>query len=259
MIRKLIKYDIYPSVIKSRKQMTYNKVNEILEKNTIPEGYEEYADTLKLMNELAHIIRGERTSRGSIDFDTEEAKILVDENCVPTEISLRYRGEGERLIEDFMVRANETVATHFYNMDLPSVYRVHGEPSMERLIKFLNIINALGMNIKLDSKKMSPMVIQKLVNDLKKLEKGIKIDDYKTSPCKVKLKSYDKKTNTSLVLITIHEGHNHQVKKMFEVVGYDVKKLTRLSFAGLDVKSLKSGEYRKLSLKEVQRLYSLVK
>ena len=165
---KLIKYDIYPSVIKSRKQMTYNKVNEILEKNTIPEGYEEYADTLKLMNELAHIIRGERTSRGSIDFDTEEAKILVDENCVPTEISLRYRGEGERLIEDFMVRANETVATHFYNMDLPSVYRVHGEPSMERLIKFLNIINALGMNIKLDSKKMSPMVIQKLVNDLKK-------------------------------------------------------------------------------------------
>ena len=98
-----------------------------------------------------------------------------------------------------------------------------------------------------------------LVNDLKKLEKGIKIDDYKTSPAKVKLKSYDKKTNTSLVLITIHEGHNHQVKKMFEVVGYDVKKLTRLSFAGLDVKSLKSGEYRKLSLKEVQRLYSLVK
>ena len=98
-----------------------------------------------------------------------------------------------------------------------------------------------------------------LVNDLKKLEKGIKIDDYKTSPAKVKLKSYDKKTNTSLVLITIHEGHNHQVKKMFEVVGYDVKKLTRLSFAGFDVKSLKSGEYRKLSLKEVQRLYSLVK
>ena len=165
---KLIKYDIYPSVIKSRKQMTYNKVNEILEKNIVPEGYEEYADTLKLMNELAHIIRNERTSRGSIDFDTEEAKILVDENCVPTEISLRYRGEGERLIEDFMVRTNETVATHFYNMDLPSVYRVHGEPSMERLIKFLTIINALGMNIKLDSKKMSPMVIQKLVNDLKK-------------------------------------------------------------------------------------------
>ena len=98
-----------------------------------------------------------------------------------------------------------------------------------------------------------------VVNDIKKLEKGIKIDNYTTSPAKVKLKSFDRKTNTSLVLITIHEGHNHQVKKMFEAIGYDVIKLTRLSFAGIDVKSLKSGEYRKLSVKEVQRLYSLVK
>ena len=96
-------------------------------------------------------------------------------------------------------------------------------------------------------------------NDIHKLEKGLKIDDYKTSPAKVKLKSFDKKTNTSMVLLTIHEGHNHQVKKMFEVIGFDVIKLTRLSFAGIDVKSLKSGEYRKLSLKEVQKLYSLVK
>ena len=98
-----------------------------------------------------------------------------------------------------------------------------------------------------------------VVSDIKKLEKGVKIDNYTTSPAKVKLKSFDKKSNTSLVLVTIHEGHNHQVKKMFETVGYDVVKLTRLSFAGIDVKSLKSGEYRKLSVKEVQKLYSLIK
>jgi 23S rRNA pseudouridine2605 synthase len=95
--------------------------------------------------------------------------------------------------------------------------------------------------------------------DIHKLENGIKIDNYKTSPARVKLKSFDKKTNSSMVLLTIHEGHNHQVKKMFEVIGFDVIKLTRLSFAGIDVKSLKSGEYRKLNLKEVQKLYSLVK
>lgn len=95
--------------------------------------------------------------------------------------------------------------------------------------------------------------------EVNKLKNGVKIDNYKTSPAKVKLKSFDKKTNTSMVLLTIHEGHNHEVKKMFEVIGYDVVKLTRLSFAGIDVKSLKSGEYRKLSLKEVQKLYSLVK
>lgn len=93
--------------------------------------------------------------------------------------------------------------------------------------------------------------------EINKLKNGLKIDNYKTSPAKVKLKSFDKKTNTSMVLLTIHEGHNHQVKKMFEVIGYDVIKLTRLSFAGIDVKDLKSGEYRKLTIKEVQKLYSL--
>ncbi len=96
-------------------------------------------------------------------------------------------------------------------------------------------------------------------DDINKLKKGIKIDNYVTSPARVKLKSFDKKTNTSMVLLTIHEGHNHQVKKMFAAIGFDVIKLSRLSFAGLDVKDLKSGEYRKLSIKEVQKLYSLVK
>ena len=95
--------------------------------------------------------------------------------------------------------------------------------------------------------------------DINLLKNGVIIDNFKTSPAKVKLKSFNKKTNTSLVVMTIHEGHNHQVKKMFESIGYDVIKLTRLSFANLDVKKLKSGEYRMLSLKEVQKLYSLVK
>jgi len=97
------------------------------------------------------------------------------------------------------------------------------------------------------------------VVDIEKLKKGVKIDNYTTSPCKVKVRKVDKKTNTCLVELTIHEGHNHQVKKMFEEVGYDVVRLTRKSFAGLDVKNLKSGEYRSLSIKEVQRLYSLGK
>ena len=164
---KLIKYDIFPSVIKSRKQMTYNKVNEILEKNTIPEGYEEYSDTLILMNELAHIIRNERNSRGAIDFDTDEAKILVDEECHPKEITLRYRGEGEKLIEDFMVRANETVASHFFFLELPSIYRIHGEPSTERLQKFLNTLEPLGIRLKGNLNRISPYVVQKMVNELK--------------------------------------------------------------------------------------------
>ncbi len=97
------------------------------------------------------------------------------------------------------------------------------------------------------------------IPDIYKLKKGVIIDGFKTSPARVKLRKVDKQKDTSLVELTIHEGHNHQVKKMFESLGYDVMKLTRLSFAGLDVKNLKSGEYRELSVKEVKTLYSLVK
>ena len=89
--------------------------------------------------------------------------------------------------------------------------------------------------------------------------RGVVIDGIKTAKSFVKLKKYDKKRNTSLVEVVIHEGRNHQVKKMFNAVGFDVIKLKRKMFAFLDVNGLKSGEYRYLSIKEVKQLYSLVK
>ena len=92
---------------------------------------------------------------------------------------------------------------------------------------------------------------------LKVLEKGIEIDGKKTSKCKTKLMKIDKKTNTSIVKLIIHEGRNHQVKKMFEKVGYDVLKLKREAISFLTLDGLKSGEYRELSIKEVKSLYSL--
>lgn len=93
--------------------------------------------------------------------------------------------------------------------------------------------------------------------DIKSLERGVFIDNQKTSPCKVKIKKVDKKNNTSIVQIVIHEGKNHQVKKMFESVGYPVIKLKREKLSFLDLRGLKPGEYRYLSLKEVKQLYSL--
>ena len=120
------------------------------------------------MNELAHIIRAERTKRGAVDFDTDEAKIIADAEGKAIDVILRDRGEGERLIEDFMVRANETVASHFFYMDLPSLYRVHGMPDEERLERFLNILSGLGISIKADLKNMKPKVIQVIVEELKK-------------------------------------------------------------------------------------------
>jgi len=122
---KQIDYQIFKSVIKSRIQMTYKKVNSILEDNIIPNGYEEYENDLRLMKELADILREAKVRRGYIDFDVDEAKILVDEECHPTEIIVRPRGVGEMLIEDFMIAANECVATHIYFMNLPFIYRNH--------------------------------------------------------------------------------------------------------------------------------------
>ena len=95
--------------------------------------------------------------------------------------------------------------------------------------------------------------------EIKKLREGIIIDDKKTSQAKVNLKKYDKKTDKSTVEITIHEGRNHQVKKMFESINHDVIKLKREKYANLDLTNLKSGEYRKLTNKEIAILYSLIK
>ncbi len=96
------------------------------------------------------------------------------------------------------------------------------------------------------------------IEDLKKLEKGVYIDNFKTSSARVKIKQLDKKKETTIVELTIHEGRNHQVKKMFNVLGYDVLKLKREKISFLDLTGLNSGEYRKLSNREVKELYSAV-
>ena len=164
---KVIDYDIYPSYIKSRKQMTYKNVNKILMENIIPEGYEPYAETLKEMNELAKILRAEKTSRGYIDFGLDEAKVIQDESGKAIDIVKRTRGDGENLIEDFMIAANETVATHISNMDLPFIYRVHDIPNTEKIDDFKNLINQMGYKIHTNIIKLTPLTMQKILAELK--------------------------------------------------------------------------------------------
>lgn len=163
---KQVDYEIFESVIRSRIQMTYKKVNSVLEKNVVPEGYSEYVDTLKMMAELATILRKAKENRGYIDFEVDEAKILVDDKCVPTEVVLRDRGTGETLIEDFMIAANECVATHIYFMNLPFVYRVHEVPKEEKIHGFLGFVGTLGYQIPGNLKENNPKTIQKLIKFL---------------------------------------------------------------------------------------------
>ncbi len=163
---KQVDYDIFESVIRSRKQMTYNNVNKILEENITPEGYEEFVDSLKDMAELSKILRKMKVARGYIDFEIEEAKIRVDENCHPIEIGLRNRGTGEKLIEDFMIAANECVATHIFYMNLPFIYRIHEYPKEEKIRSFLGFVSSLGYQVTGNIKDNSPQTIQRIIKSL---------------------------------------------------------------------------------------------
>ncbi|MBQ3510916.1 MAG: ribonuclease R [Bacilli bacterium] len=163
---KTVDYEIFESVIRSRIQMTYKKVNSILEDNVVPEGYEEYEEKLRLMAELAEVLRKFKVRRGYIDFGVQEAKILVDEECKPTDVVIRERGVGENLIEDFMIAANECVASHIFYMSLPFVYRIHEIPEEERIRSFLAFVSSLGYSVAGDIKDVKPTTMQGILKSL---------------------------------------------------------------------------------------------
>ena len=163
----VVDYDIFESVIRSRIQMTYKNVNNILEKDIVNPDYEPYVDKLKLMAELAKILRKNKERRGYIDFDIDEAKIIVNDDGKAIDIVKRERGTGEKLIEDFMIAANETVASHVYFMELPFLYRIHGEPSEEKINNFLKFISVLGYKVNVKVKQITPFVLQDILEQLK--------------------------------------------------------------------------------------------
>ncbi len=164
---KIVNKDIFKSVIHSRKQMTYKKVNSILEKNIVPDDYVEYKDVLRAMNKLAKILHDEREKRGALEFFSQEIKILVDDNGKPIQISQRESGEGEKLIEEFMLRANETVATYLQDLGVHSIYRVHDLPDVDRLKKVIEILKNYGNDIKFKASGKNLGFVKDVVDWLK--------------------------------------------------------------------------------------------
>lgn len=164
---ELVDYDIFPSYLKSSKKMTYKNVNKIIMENVVPEGYEAYADTLKEMHHLANILRKMKERRGYMDFDLDEVKIIQDANGHAIDIQKRVRGEGEKLIEDFMIAANECVAAHIYNMGLPFIYRIHEKPKPEKIEDFMNMIKLLGYKLHTNTKEITPHTMQSILAELK--------------------------------------------------------------------------------------------
>ena len=146
---KVIKNDFYKSIIKSKYRMTYTNVNKILEEdeNLIKE-YKSIVSMLKNMLELSHIIRGVKKRRGSIDFELPEIKVILDEDKLVKDIELRSRGEAERLIEDFMVSANEVVAEKLHWEEIPSIYRVHEDPDKAKIQALNETLVKFGYSLK---------------------------------------------------------------------------------------------------------------
>lgn len=164
---KVINYDLFKSVINVNKRMTYTDVNKIITDNdeATKAKYPDLVDDFLLMKELADIIRQERLSRGALEFDFPESKVIVDENSFPIEIRRFERGAGEMIIEDFMIKANETVAEHMYWQEIPILYRVHEEPDEDSLTKVNHVLGVFGHRIKGD--KVEPRVFQKILQDIK--------------------------------------------------------------------------------------------
>jgi len=164
---QVVDYKIRKSVIKVSERMTYSDVNKILagEDDNLKARYKDHIEQFFTMQELAGIIRSERTKRGMLDFDFPESKVIVDENGIPLEIKRREQGAGEKLIEDFMIKANETVAEHMYRQELPLLYRVHENPDEDSLVKLNHVLGVFGHQIK--GRKIQPLLFQKVLQDIK--------------------------------------------------------------------------------------------
>lgn len=162
---QIVKHEIFPSIIKSHARMTYKAVNKIIESHDAKtmKQYQELVPMFETMAELHRILLKHRHQRGAIDFEAPEAKIIVDDSGHPIDIQLRERGVAERMIESFMLAANETVAEHYYKQHVPFLYRIHEKPDADRIKDFADFLSALGIEMKGDLNNVQPKMLQNVL------------------------------------------------------------------------------------------------
>ena len=165
---QVVKHEIFESVIHSNARMTYDAVNRIItNKDAATRAqYPEIVPMLDLAQTLSQQLIAMRKKRGEIDFDIKEAKVIVNEEGIPKEVVTRERGEGERLIESFMLIANETVAEHFNQMEVPFIYRIHEQPKSERLRQFFDFITNFGIMVKGTGEDIHPSTLQNIHEEI---------------------------------------------------------------------------------------------
>lgn len=164
----ILNHKIVETIIESKERFTYTDVSDLLEKD-VPELKERYShviDKLKIAEELCNILMKKREARGSIDFDFPEAKIILDKDGKPVEVKKYERRISNRIIEEFMLVSNETIAEHMYWTETPFVYRVHEDPDSEKISEFNKFIHNFGYHLK-GTQETHPKELQAL---LKKIE-----------------------------------------------------------------------------------------
>ncbi|ADH98644.1 ribonuclease R [Salisediminibacterium selenitireducens] len=165
----VVNHEIFESVIRTTERMTYDAVRDILvdeDPETIGR-YEDLVPMFKEMEKLAERLRRGRFDRGAIDFDFKEAEVEVDGEGNPVDVVIRQRSVAEKLIEEFMLAANETVAEHFHWMKVPFVYRIHEDPDEEKLQTFLEFITNFGYTVKGKGNSIHPRALQELLEEIK--------------------------------------------------------------------------------------------
>ncbi|WP_276731288.1 ribonuclease R [Bacillus sp. (in: firmicutes)] len=163
---QVTEHQIFQSVIKTTERMTYSDVNKILvdDDEELKQKYEPLVPMFKDMERLAEILRDKRMNRGAVDFDFKEAKVLVDDEGAVKDVVIRERSVAEKLIEEFMLVANETVAEHFHWMNVPFIYRIHEEPNAEKLQKFLEFVTTFGYVVKGTAGNIHPRALQSILD-----------------------------------------------------------------------------------------------
>ncbi len=164
----VVNHEIYQSVIRSHGRLTYNNVNKILDGDeALREQYADLVPMLEDMGELHKIMYKMRHERGAIDFEENEAQIIVDDLGFPIDIVIRERGTSERMIESFMLAANETVAEHYNRQHLPYIYRVHETPDEDRIKDFMEFIANFGITVPMPKGgHITPKMLQQVVTDV---------------------------------------------------------------------------------------------
>ncbi|MFK4303948.1 ribonuclease R [Paenibacillus sp. RC254] len=165
---KVVKHDVFTSVIKTKERMTYTNVRKILEEEDaeLMERYKELVEDFRTMKELALKLRANRMRRGAVDFDFDEAKVIVNDEGKAVDIVKRERTIAEQIIEEFMLAANETVAEHFHWLKVPFLYRIHEDPDPEKLQNFMAFAANFGHQIKGRGNSIHPRALQTLLEDI---------------------------------------------------------------------------------------------